>query len=69
MSPSTERYDRGEKWARCRRLDALQEYVLVSQDMPLGEQYIRQDGNSWKFTFAEGTDAEGTEATSNAGSA
>lgn len=57
LSPSTERYDRGEKWARYRRLDSLQEYILVSQDMPLVEQYVRQDDSSWKFTFAEGTGA------------
>ncbi len=56
LSPSTERYDRGEKWARYRRLDSLQEYILVSQDTPQVEQYIRQDDDTWKFTFAEGLD-------------
>ena len=56
LSPSTERYDRGEKWARYRRLDSLQEYLLVSQDTPQVEQYVRQDDGTWTFTFAEGLD-------------
>ena len=56
LSPSTERYDRGEKWARYRRLDSLQEDLLVSQDTPQVEQYVRQDGGTWTFTFAEGLD-------------
>ena len=56
LSPSTERYDRGEKWARYRRLDSLQEYLLVSQDTPQVEQYVRQNDGTWTFTFAEGLD-------------
>lgn len=31
LSPSTEAYDRGEKWAHYRRLDSLEAYLLVSQ--------------------------------------
>jgi Uma2 family endonuclease len=54
FSPMTEADDRGEKWAHYRRLDSLQEYILVSQDKPLVEQYVRQDDGSWKFTAVEG---------------
>ena len=57
LSPSTEAYDRGEKWAHYRRLDSLQEYILVSQNKPRVEQYIRQDDGSWKFTAVEGREA------------
>ena len=32
LSPSTEAYDRGDKFAHYRQLQSLQEYVLVSQD-------------------------------------
>src|SRR5438045_3140164 len=32
LSKSTEAYDRGEKFVHYRRLDSLQEYLLVSQD-------------------------------------
>lgn len=31
LSPSTEAYDRGEKWAHYRRIESLEAYVLVSQ--------------------------------------
>lgn len=57
LPPSTERYDRGEKWARYRRLDSLEEYLLVSQDKPQVEQYIRQEDGTWKFTCIEGLEA------------
>ena len=57
LSPSTERYDRGEKWARYRRLDSLEEYLLVSQDKPQVEQYIRQEDGTWKFLSVEGREA------------
>lgn len=53
LSPTTEAYDRGEKWAHYRRLDSLQEYLLVSQNKARVEQYVRQD-DSWKFMAVEG---------------
>ncbi len=56
LSPSTERYDRGEKWARYRRLDSLEEYLLVSQDKPEVEQYVRQE-SGWSYKAVEGLDA------------
>ena len=41
LSPSTEAYDRGEKFSHYRHLTSLQEYVLVSQDKALVERYRR----------------------------
>ena len=43
LSPSTEAYDRGEKFAHYRQLASLQEYVLVAQDKILVEHYHRQE--------------------------
>ena len=57
LSPSTERYDRGEKWEHYQRLDSLQEYLLVSQHKPKVEQYVRQSNGTWIFTSVEGLDA------------
>ena len=57
LSPSTEAYDRGEKWARYRRLDSLQEYLLVSQDKPEVEQYVRQESGLWSYKAVEGLEA------------
>jgi Uma2 family endonuclease len=46
LSPSTEAYDRGEKFAYYRRLESLQEYILVSQTRPRIEHFTRQ-GDLW----------------------
>ena len=52
LSPSTEAYDRGEKFAHYRQLTSLQEYVLVSQDQIRVEHYRRQE-RQWIFTDIE----------------
>src|SRR5439155_11928006 len=46
LSASTEAYDRGEKFAHYRRLESLQEYLLVAQDKVRIEHYVRQ-GTKW----------------------
>ena len=52
LSPSTEAYDRGEKFAHYRQLPSLQEYVLVAQDQIFVEHYRRQE-KQWIFTDFE----------------
>jgi Uma2 family endonuclease len=56
LSPSTESYDRGRKFEQYRTLESLREYLLVSQDRPRVEQYLRQDGNLWLFKDVAGLD-------------
>jgi Uma2 family endonuclease len=46
LSPTTESYDRGDKFAHYQRLESLKEYVLVSQDKVLVERYTRR-GDDW----------------------
>ncbi|MBX7236314.1 MAG: Uma2 family endonuclease [Caldilineales bacterium] len=46
LSPSTEAYDRGEKFSQYRRLASLREYVLIAQDRVLVEHYRRR-GDLW----------------------
>ena len=55
LSPSTERYDRGERFAHYRQLPSLQEYVLVAQDEPRVEHYARR-GAQWVLTEAAAID-------------
>jgi len=57
LSPSTESYDRGKKFESYQRIASLMEYVLVSQDRPRVEQFLRQAGGHWLYseTSAEGT--------------
>ncbi len=50
LSESTEKYDRGRKFENYRKLSSLKEYVLVSQDRPLVERYVRQDDATWVLT-------------------
>jgi Uma2 family endonuclease len=47
LSKSTEGYDRGEKSSHYRKLDSLSEYILISQDKPHIEHYVRQPDNQW----------------------
>jgi Uma2 family endonuclease len=54
LSPSTENYDRGLKFTNYRRLDSLQEYVLVSQSEPRIEVYRRQPDGKWLLTETSG---------------
>lgn len=50
LSDSTEKYDRGEKFAHYRQLPSVQEYVLVAQERPLVERYVRQPDDTWVLT-------------------
>lgn len=57
LSDSTEKYDRGEKFAHYRRIPSLQEYVLVSQLEPRIEVFRRNaDGKSWTLHIAEASE-------------
>jgi len=47
LSDSTERYDRGAKFAHYRSLPSLQDYLLVAQDHCRVEHYRRQDASHW----------------------
>lgn len=48
LSPSTERFDRGDKFRRYRtHLASLTDYVQVSQALPLIEHFRRQSNDEW----------------------
>ena len=56
LSPSTENYDRGEKFLRYTNyIETLEDYVLISQNRPLIEHYSKHSG--WDKTAIEGLDA------------
>ncbi len=42
LTPSTEAYDRGKKFAHYRKIASLREYLLVAQDQPNIERYVRR---------------------------
>lgn len=58
LSDSTEAYDRGKKFEHYQNIDSLSTYVLVAQDAPRIERYVRHDGGrTWIYTDAHEGDA------------
>ncbi len=49
LSPSTEGYDRGEKFFHYQQIATLQQYVLVSQLHPRVEIFTRSQGGRWEY--------------------
>jgi len=56
LSPSSEAYDRGEKFELYKSMTSLQDYVLISQDQPVVEVFSRA-GKVWRPTVWTGLDA------------
>lgn len=56
LSPSTERYDRGDKWAHFRQIESLRMYVRVAQDMARVETFVKR-GDEWIYEEVRGEDA------------
>ena len=57
LSDSTEVFDRNNKFIRYQMFnETLTDYVLVSQDKPQVEHFVRQDDNGWKHYTYIGTD-------------
>jgi Uma2 family endonuclease len=59
LSPSTESFDRGEKFHRYRNHnESLTDYVLVWQTQPLIEHFQRQPNGQWLMTEVKGSESE-----------
>jgi Uma2 family endonuclease len=52
LSPSTEAFDRGAKFQAYRTLESLNEYILISQERPLVEQFVRDGDGRWTYRAA-----------------
>jgi Uma2 family endonuclease len=57
LSPSTDDYDRGTKFAHYRTLESLSDYLVIAQAEPLVEHYQRQPDNRWLLTTYATLDA------------
>ena len=57
LSPSTESYDRGEKFSHYRQIPSLKNYVLIAQDKPRVECFTRQEKGEWLFRDDNGIEA------------
>jgi len=54
LSKSTETFDREEKFELYKHIPTFAEYILVSQDQPLAEQFVRDNQGIWKETHYDG---------------
>ncbi len=56
LSPSTAGYDRGEKFEHYRKLESLQEYLVIAQDRHHVEHHARQSNNQWLLSETDSVD-------------
>lgn len=49
LSPSTEAFDRGDKFIAYRSIASLSDYLLFSQDEPRVEHFTREGGGVWRL--------------------
>ena len=61
LSPSTQGYDRGEKFRKYRSIPSLAEYLLISQSEPYIEHYFKVDSKPeksdiWQFQISDRPD-------------
>ncbi len=56
LSPATEAYDRGDKWASYQAVPTLRYFLLLSVDRARVELYTRE-GGGWHYEAHEGFDA------------
>ena len=54
LSPSTELHDRVWKFRNFQLISSFEEYVLVSQNEPLSERFLRQGDVGWLMTQVTG---------------
>ncbi|MEA5420386.1 Uma2 family endonuclease [Spirulina sp. CCNP1310] len=57
LSPSTESFDRGEKFQCYRKISSLQDYVLVSSQAYMVEVFHRVEGERWLLSTYAGIEA------------
>jgi Uma2 family endonuclease len=57
LSPLTYRWDRGAKFRGSQQIPSLKEYILVDQDEPVVERYIRKQDGSWALVWSVGLTA------------
>jgi len=59
LSPSTERFDRGGRFAHYRRIETLREYLLLDPDRPAAELFRLDASGHWVlYTFGPDEEVE-----------
>ncbi len=60
LSESTKEYDKNDKFLIYQNIESFQEYVLISQNKPAVQRFVRQTDGSWKYLATIGIDSEVT---------
>ena len=58
LSPSTEAFDRGEKFTYYKSIESFTEYLLIATNRPLVTQFIKQSESEWIQREAAGLDGK-----------
>ena len=58
LSQSTKEYDKNDKFFTYQHIESFQEYVLISQNQPAVQQYIRQADDGWIYKATIGLKSE-----------
>ncbi len=58
LSDSTAKYDKNEKFLTYRNIESFKEYVLISQDKTLVQQFILQLDGDWTINATIGLESE-----------
>ncbi|MDQ3011873.1 MAG: Uma2 family endonuclease, partial [Acidobacteriota bacterium] len=56
LSKTTAGYDRRNKFLYYQELDSFQEYLLIAQDQPAVQHYVKQPNGTWICTTVKGLD-------------
>ncbi|MFN0086591.1 MAG: Uma2 family endonuclease [Blastocatellia bacterium] len=56
LSESTAANDRGKRFQFYQEIESFGEYLLVSQDEPIVERFVKQPGGDWLYTIFAGMD-------------
>lgn len=57
LSPSTEGFDRGDKFTYYKSIPTLGEYLLIAQHRPHITQYVKQPDGIWSYTEVNDLDS------------
>jgi Uma2 family endonuclease len=57
LSESTKDYDKNDKFFAYQTIDTFREYLLISQDKHVVQQYIRQPDGNWKIRATIGLES------------
>jgi len=56
LSPSTEAYDRGDKFTHYKSIATLREYLLMAQHRAHITHFVRNDDGTWSYSEVNGLD-------------